>query len=173
VKEFAGDRCAVEKSDHSGAWAVVLLAALVAFGAVWYGISFEDLDRLRKDILDRPGGPMTFRFILQPAMAAIAALGDGVKDARLGRRPYLWAIMRGVRTAEGRRGRLWEGIVSTARILILGVIMDVIYQGVVFQTFYPVQAAVIAVLLAFVPYLLLRGPFARIAHHWIARPASR
>ena len=116
---------------------------------------------------------MTFRFILQPAMAAIAALGDGVKDARLGRRPYLWAIMRGVRTAEGRRGRLWEGIVSTARILLLGVIMDVIYQGVVFQTFYPVQAAVIAVLLAFVPYLLLRGPFARIAHRWIALPASR
>jgi hypothetical protein len=153
--------------------AVALLAALVAFGAVWYGISFEDLDRLWKDILGRPGGPMTFRFILQPAMAAIAALRDGVKDARLGRRPYLWAIMRGVRTAEGRRGRLWEGIVSTARILLLGVIMDVIYQWVVFQTFYPVQAAVIAVLLAFVPYLLLRGPFARIAHHWIARPASR
>jgi hypothetical protein len=153
--------------------AVALLVALVAFGAVWYGVSFEDLDRLWKDILARPGGPMTFRFILQPAMAAIAALRDGVKDARLGRRPYLWAIMRGVRTAEGRRGRLWEGIVSTARILILGVIMDVIYQWVVFQTFYPVQAAVIAVLLAFVPYLLLRGPFARITHRWVAQPASR
>jgi hypothetical protein len=152
--------------------AVVLLAALVAFGAVWYGISFEDLDRLWKDILDRPGGPMTFRFILQPAMAAVAALRDGVKDARLGHRPYLWAITRGVRTAEGRRGRLWEGIVSTARILILGVVMDVIYQWVVFQTFYPVQAAVIAVLLAFVPYLLLRGPFARIARRRIIRPAS-
>jgi hypothetical protein len=152
--------------------AVLLLAALVAFGALWYGISFEDLDRLWKDILGRPGGPMTFRFILQPAMAAIVALRDGVKDARLGRRPYLWAMMRGVRTTEGRLGRLWEGIVSTARILILGVIMDIIYQWVVFKSFYPVQAAVIAVLLAFVPYLLLRGPFARIAHHWIARPAS-
>jgi hypothetical protein len=153
--------------------AVVLLAALVAFGAVWYGVSFEDLDRLWKDILARPGGPMTFRFILQPAMAAIAALRDGLKDARLGRRPYLWAMVRGVRTAEGRRGRLWEGIVSTARILVLGVLMDVIYQWLVFQTFFPVQAAVISVLLAFVPYLLLRGPFARIARHWIARLPSR
>ena len=153
--------------------AVMLLAALVAGGALWYGVSFEDFGRLWKDILARPGGPMTFRLILQPAMAAIAALRDGVKDARLGRRPYLWAIMRGVRTAEGRRGRLWEGIVSTARILILGVIMDVIYQWVVFHTFYPVQAAVIAVLLAFVPYLLLRGSFARIARHWIVRPVSR
>jgi hypothetical protein len=79
--------------------------------------------------------------------------------------------MRGVRTAEGRRGRLWEGIVSTARILILGVVMDTIYQWVVFKTFYPVQAAVIAVLLAFVPYLLLRGPVERIAHRWVAQPA--
>jgi hypothetical protein len=153
--------------------AVVVLAALVAFGAIWCGISFEDLDRLWKDILARPGGPMTFRFLLQPAMAAIAALRDGLKDARLGRRPYLWAIVRGVRSADGRAGRLWEGIISTARIIILGVVMDTVYQWVVFKTFYPVQAAVIAVLLAFVPYLLLRGPFARIAHRWIALPASR
>jgi hypothetical protein len=152
--------------------AIVLLAALVASGAVWYGVSFEGFGRLWRDILARPDGPMTFRFILQPAMAAIAALRDGVKDARLGRRPYLWALMLGVRSEEGRSGRLWEGIVSTARILILGVVMDTVYQWVEFRTFYPMQAAVIAVLLAFVPYLLLRGPAERIAHHWIARPAS-
>ncbi len=29
---------------------------------------------------------MKFRFILQPAMATIAALQDGIKDARLGAR---------------------------------------------------------------------------------------
>jgi len=124
-------------------------------------------------MLARPGGPMTFRFILQPAMAAVMALRDGVKDARLGRRPYLWALLRGVRGPEGRRGRLWEGIVSTARILILGVVMDVIYQAIVLKTLYPAQAAVIAILLAFVPYVVLRGPFHRIARYWVAEPASR
>jgi hypothetical protein len=149
-----------------------LLVGLVAGGALWYGVSDESLGRLWSDILDRPGGPMTFRFILQPAMALIAALRDGVTDARLGRRPYVWALIHGVRDPQGRGGRLWEGIVSTARILILGVVMDTLYQWVVFKTFYPVQAAVIAVLLAFVPYLVLRGPIQRIAHHWIARPAS-
>ena len=80
---------------------------------------------------------MTFRFILQPAMAAIAAWRDGVSDARLGRRPYLWALLRGVRGPEGRSGRLWEGIISTARILILGIVMDAIYQWLVLKTFYP------------------------------------
>lgn len=148
--------------------AVVLIAGLLALGAVWYGVSFENLSRLWRDLLDRPGGPMTFRFILQPAMALIAALRDGVSDARLGRTPYLSAIVRG----EERSGRLWEGIISTARILILGVVMDTVYQWLVLGTFYPGQAAVIAVLLAFVPYLLLRGPFERVARRWAGQPAS-
>ena len=148
------------------------LIGLVILGVAWYGVSFENLDRLWRDILDRPGGPMTFRFILQPAMALIAALRDGVIDARLGRRPFVWALMRGVRDPQGRSGRLWEGVISTARILILGILMDTIYQWVEFKTFYPIQAAVIAVLLAFVPYLVLRGPIERIAHHWVTRPAS-
>lgn len=152
--------------------AVGLLVVLVVGGALWYGLTAESLGRLWSDILDRPGGPMTFRFILQPAMAIIAALRDGVHDARVGRRPYVWALIHGVRDPQGRSGRLWEGFVSTARIIILGVVMDTVYQWVVFKTFYPAQAAVIAILLAFVPYIVLRGPISRIAYHWIARPAS-
>ena len=44
--------------------------------------------------------------------------------------------------------------------------MDVIYQFLVFKTFYPAQALLIALLLAFVPYLLIRGPATRIARWW-------
>ena len=77
---------------------------------------------------------MTFRFILQPAMAIIAALRDGVSDARLGRTPYS-----GRRSCadEERSARLWEGIVSTARILILGVVMDIVYQWLVLENVLP------------------------------------
>ncbi len=152
--------------------AVGLLVGLIVGGALWYGFTAESLGRLWSDILDRPGGPMTFRFILQPAMAIIAALRDGVQDARLGRTPYVWALIRGVHESQGRSGRLWEGVVATARIIILGIVMDTVYQWVVFKTFYPAQAAVIAILLAFVPYIVLRGPIARIARHWVASPAS-
>jgi hypothetical protein len=152
--------------------AILLVIGLLALGVAWYGVSEESLGRLWTDILDRPTGPMMFRFILQPTMAIIAALRDGFHDARLGRRPYIWALIHGVRDSGGRSGRLWEGIVSTARILILGVVMDIIYQWKVLDTFYPGQSAVIAILLAFIPYVLLRGPFERIAHHWVARKAA-
>ncbi len=149
--------------------AVALIVGLAVAGVFWYGLSTEVLDRIWRNIVARPGGPMTFRFVLQPAMAAVASLRDGVADARLGRAPYLAAIVRGV---EGRGSRLWEGIVSTARILILGVVMDVVYQLVFLQEFYPAESAIIAVLLAFVPYALLRGPMSRMARHWVARASS-
>jgi hypothetical protein len=152
--------------------AITLIVGLIVLGVVCYGFATETLDRAWANLLARPSGPMTFRFVLQPAMAAIVALRDGIKDARLGRRPYVWALMRGVHGPEGGSGRLWEGVVSTARILILGVIMDVIYQFLVLKTFYPAESAIVAILLAFVPYLLLRGPFERLARHWVAGPAS-
>jgi hypothetical protein len=152
--------------------AIGLVVGLIVLGVVCYGFATETLERAWENLLARPGGPMKFRFVLQPAMAAIVALRDGIKDARLGRRPYVWALLRGVRDSEGRSGRLWEGIVSTARILILGVVMDMIYQSIVLKTFYPAESAIIAVLLAFVPYVLLRGPFERLARPWVARPAS-
>ena len=50
--------------------------------------------------------------------------------------------------------------------------MDSIYQGLVLKTFYPAQAAVIAILLALVPYVVLRGPFERVARHWVGRRPS-
>ena len=63
-------------------------------------------------------------------------------------------------------------MVATARIILLGLVMDVIYQIVVFDTFHPGEAAIVALLLAFVPYLLLRGPVARIAAWWFSRQSA-
>lgn len=103
---------------------------------------------------------MSLRFALQPLMAIIAALHDGIKDARTGRSPYLWTMLTS-RTERGSRFR--EGLIATGRTILMGLVMDTIYQAIVLKTFYPGEAVIIAVLLAFVPYLLLRGPIARIA----------
>ncbi len=152
------------------AWlAVALVVGLIILGAAWYGFSSEVYKRIWNNILARPGGPMTFRFILQPTMAAIAALHDGIKDARLGRSPYFWTILH---NAQERGERLREGVISTARIILLGLGMDTIYQYEVLKTFYPGEAVIIALLLALVPYLLLRGPIARVARRWNGRIAT-
>jgi hypothetical protein len=155
--------------EHSAlALAVALIAlAFVLLGAVWYGMSSEVLQRQWQDLTGRPSGSMSFRFVLQPAMAAIAATHDGIRDAQLGRPPYFWTI---ISDAEKRAGRLREGLVSTARVMLLGMAMDVIYQLKELGTFYPAEAVLIALALAFVPYLLLRGPIGRIAHWWLNRP---
>ena len=41
-----------------------------------------------------------------------------------------------------------------------------IYEFIVLKTFYPGETLIVAILFAFVPYLLIRGPAARIARLW-------
>ena len=111
------------------------------------------------DIFYRVGGPMTFRTILQPLMAAILAFRAALKDAQTGRPPYLWTIL----TNPAQRGDLIrEGWKSVARVFFLAVIMDVIYQLIVLGWVYPLELIVIAICLAVVPYLLVRGPMNRL-----------
>jgi hypothetical protein len=62
--------------------------------------------------------------------------------------------------------------VATARIILLGLVMDGIYQAIEFESFHPAEAVIIALALAFVPYLLLRGPVARAARWWFRRGPS-
>jgi len=148
---------------------LVLTVGFVVLGVAMYGVSMSGFERIWQNLLDRPSGPMTFRFILQPIMAAIAALIDGVKDARTGRDPYAWTIL----TDPAKRvGRLHEGLISTARVILLGLCMDLIYQFIVFDTFHPAEAVITAGLLAFLPYLLLRGPIARVARWWLGRKSA-
>jgi hypothetical protein len=111
------------------------------------------------NITDRVGGPMTFRIILQPLMASLLAFRAGWKDAQTGRPPYFWTIL----TDPGQRTDLLrEGWKSVARVFVLAIVMDVIYQLIVLQWIYPLELILIAIVLAVVPYLLIRGPVNRI-----------
>ena len=148
---------------------IVLLIAFTAAGVFWYGFTEEVRHRVWEQLIERPGGPMTFRFILQPCMAAIAALHDGVKDARAGRSPYFWTLLANPFESGDR---LYEGLSSTARIILLGLCMDAIYQWIVLKTFYPDEAVIVAIALAFFPYALLRGPIERIARVWLRRRSA-
>lgn len=125
------------------------------------------LIRMWTNFGDRVGGPMTFRLILQPAMAALLAFRDGLKAAREGRPAYLWAAL----TDEAQRvSLLREGWVAIARVFFLAVIMDIIYQFIVQRWVYLGEVLIVAILLAVVPYVLIRGPVTRIARRWRRTP---
>lgn len=118
------------------------------------------------ELVARVHGPFSFRFLVQPLMGLIYAARDGIVDARLGRPAYLWTIF----TRPGERWELLrEGGKAVARVIALGVVMDVVYQLLVFHRIHPLQLVVVVLALAFVPYLILRGPISRIARAWMTR----
>jgi hypothetical protein len=119
--------------------------------------------RFWDEIVSRPSGPLAFRFYFQPVMAAVLALRDGCKDAGDGRSPYLWAI---IHDPARRSARLREGIRAVSRVLILGLVMDGIYQFIVLKGFRPLEMIAVTIVLAFIPYLILRGPAGRLARWW-------
>ena len=119
----------------------------------------EVLTRMMEDLIGRVGGPMTFRLILQPIMATIYAIRDGRKDARVGKAPYFWALFT---DPANRRDMLREGWKSVGKVFILAIVIDAVYQFIVFRWFYPGEVLVLAVILAIVPYVVIRGPVSRI-----------
>jgi hypothetical protein len=127
------------------------------------------LARVWTNIVNRVGGPMTFRIILQPLMATIFAVLAGLRDAREGQPPFLWTIL----TDSTQRGPLLrEGWKAVARVFFLAIIMDVIYQLIVLRWIYPGETVIVAVVLALVPYLLIRGPVNRIARRMRSVPKA-
>jgi hypothetical protein len=56
-----------------------------------------------------------------------------------------------------------EGWKATARVFVLAIVMDVIYQWIVQKWIYPGETLIVAIVLAVIPYLLIRGPVNRIA----------
>jgi hypothetical protein len=126
----------------------------------------EFFTQLWNDLIGRIGGPMSFRLLLQPAMAMIFAIRDGLKDAREGGPAYFYSLFT---DPENRRNRLREAYKAVSRVFILAIVMDLIYQLIVLRWFYPLQALIVAFVLAFLPYILIRGPVNRIAR-FLRRP---
>jgi hypothetical protein len=119
--------------------------------------------RMTHDFVARVTGPMHFRLVLQPAMATFFAIRDGLRDARECKPPYFWGLF----TDKGEReAMVKEGWKSVGKVFILAIVLDVIYQLIEHRwTVYPGEAVVVALVLAIVPYLIIRGPVNRIVCH--------
>ena len=139
----------------AGILALAMLLGILQ-GAQWDGALVA---RFAGHLAERPSAAMAPRFALQPAMAACFAWRDGREDARLGRALYFRRLMR---EPVHRAAALRDGLASVGRVMAIGFALDIVYQILAFGTVYPFEAAAMA-LVPFVAYLLLRGPFARLA----------
>lgn len=110
-------------------------------------------------LLIRLAGPMSFRFLMQPLMAIFFAIRDGRKDAHEGREPYFWALFS---EPEHRREMLKSGWKSVGKVFIIAIILDIVFQFIVFHGLRPGAGIIAGVVLAIIPYVLLRGPVNRV-----------
>ncbi|SPF49445.1 conserved hypothetical protein [Syntrophobacter sp. SbD1] len=118
------------------------------------------MTRIVENLIGRVSGPMKFRLIIQPLMAAVFAVRAGLKDAREQRPPYFWGIFK---HPDQRSDMLRDGWESVGKIFIIAIVIDLVEQIIVFRGVYPGEALLVAFTLAFIPYLLIRGPVNRIA----------
>ena len=113
-------------------------------------------------LMARISGPMSFRFLIQPLMALFFAVRDGRKDAREGKAPYFWALFS---NPGHRREMLQSGWKSVGKVFIIAMILDLVFQIIAFHGIRPGGAMVAGVILAIIPYLLLRGPVKRVIQY--------
>jgi len=117
----------------------------------------DDLDiltRTLENLSDRVTGPMKFRVLLQPIMASVFAIRAGLRDARTGKPPYFWAL---VTDPAHRIDMLKDGWKDIGKVFLLALALDVAYQIIVLRFVYPGEAIIVALILAIVPYLILRA----------------
>jgi hypothetical protein len=116
--------------------------------------------RIIANLGDRVSGPMSLRLLLQPAMAIGFAVVAGLRDAKLGKPAYAWALFS---DPAHRRDMLKDGWKDVSKVFVIAMVLDVIYQIVVAGFVYPGEVVLVALGLAILPYLIVRGPVNRLA----------
>jgi hypothetical protein len=114
----------------------------------------EILNRGVEQLLGRSIGPLQFRLIVMPTVVTILAIRAGLRDAREGQSSFLWGM---ITEPAQRRSRLAAARKDITRIFIVALVLDTAYQLIVLRAFFVVQALIVAVACAIVPYILFRG----------------
>jgi hypothetical protein len=127
----------------------------------------EMFTRSWSDLLARDSGPLHFRLVLQPVVAALLALRAGWRDAGRGHPVFFWNA---VGDGTSRRLLLAETRRDVGKLFLVAVALDLIYQVIVLPWFYPIQTLIVAILLAIIPYVVIRGIVIRIVTHLRPQP---
>ena len=125
--------------------------------------------RVGTQLLARVSGPMKFRLVLQPCMAAFFAIRSGLADAKAGRSPYFWCLLT---DPAQRTDMIKDGWKSVGKVFILAMVLDAVYQLIALHFVYPGEVVIVAFILAIMPYLILRGLVTRVVRRRMARRNS-
>jgi hypothetical protein len=112
-----------------------------------------------EDLPKRLTGPGRFRFVLQPLVATLLGIRSGVADARAGRPPYLWVL---VTDRQRRRALAREGLATVANLLLMGILLDSVFQWLILGISHPGPALVVGPVLIAGPYSVSRALANRI-----------
>jgi hypothetical protein len=131
------------------------VADTIATGRVYlFSAQFlEDLPR-------RFTGPGRLRFLLQPLVAIVLGIRGGVADARAGHPPYVFGLLF---DAERRRSSLESGAAAIRTLLAMGIVLDVVFQLVIYRAVHPGAAVLIGPILICLPYAASRALTNRLA----------
>ena len=129
----------------------------------------ELLRRTVDELLGRASGPLHFRLLIQPTVAAFLAVRAGMRDARTGQPAFLWEVI----TNKDARGQLLRsGWKDVGKVFLIALVLDTVYQLIALRAVRPLQTLIVAVALAIVPYVLIRGPVTRLTRGFLGRPGS-
>jgi len=113
-----------------------------------------------EQLVERFGGPLNFRLVIMPTVVTLLALRADRRDAREGFPAFLGAFI----TDPVERRRLFRlALRDIGRVFIVAIVLDTVYQLIVFHWVYPGQLLTVAIVCAVLPYVLVRGPITRIA----------
>ena len=115
------------------------------------------------DLVARMDGPLAFRLIIQPTAATLLAIRAGVRDARSGQRPMVGRLSP-ILFAGAICSR--KGLKEITKVFLVAVVIDLIYEIIVFHSIYVGQSLIVTVAVALLPYVLIRGPINRIVRRW-------
>jgi hypothetical protein len=114
----------------------------------------EMLTRAFENLIARDSGPLHLRLFLQPLMATILAIRAGWADARQGRPIFFWTLLQEPTRTAAMLRNLWRIV---GKVFLVAVVLDVVYQLMVFQWIYPLETIIVATMLALVPCMIVRG----------------
>ncbi|MCE5241472.1 hypothetical protein LLH23_23655 [bacterium] len=105
-------------------------------------------------------GPAALRFVIQPILAVLFGVRDGVHDARSGEPPFIYDIVMVPADRKRQASRGWAGI---GKAVIFATVLDAVIQYPILGQVYPGAAIVVGAGMMGLPYALVRGIANRIA----------